>query len=659
MVQGDGIVYDELFPLLTLLAKQQQTINRSLPNFTTGETPLFEGRAFVDLLQMHGCSLVQTLAGSRFGVTVDHTPPCTPMHTQLAVAVHIYQAHDGRVLLAVDTGDTKTQGNIRYSITVQQGSAAPEVVLYSGAGFTGETIDLPSPGWYRYLDPLVVGSVYVPFGRSVSLYTTCNSDPCGGVSLHLCSSVSEMGALPIHTAGLVGEVRSAVVGGTGTHAALVLDVPQFAPLSLRPFPVQTNPLVPIHWFDASITGSMHREGLYITDVAPGDPVNLWTYAGGPSSTCPAVAGAVKPTYQPSRYLLPAVLFTDDADRLSVDLRDNNTPRMVNTTVFLVIDISNLLNSGVILPSVGSNQTTTTAGSIQLEVRKDHTLYLYQYPYQYHINDPTAGNAITTTTTYTAHNTIMVIAFGIVEQTGSLTLSLYCHDTSGPATMVYTGTSQDIAQTAQEWITHLVIGAAGVSLHELRVHPGSMQTNDIAMIMTHLQTKWSTPEIFMPNRDLSWAWYDFADPTLMLSDHSGVSMAVNHNDNVQYVKDKSGNNRDMSNVIAHASYVDGRHPMASNNKHVLGLQVGTSATESLQYQLTSNSPNQMSRLLVFRTQARHSSYTVHPSTTDNSSYLLNNIGRSRDMFGRGLPHQKEVKILYDEPLHGNLAVSYAS
>ena len=38
-----------------------------------------------------------------------------------------------------------------------------------------------------------------------------------------------------------------------------------------------------------------------------------------------------------------------------------------------------------------------------------------------------------------------------------------------------------------------------------------------------------------------------------SDHSGVSMGVNDNDNVQYVKDKSGNNRDMSNDIAHASY----------------------------------------------------------------------------------------------------------
>ena len=151
----------------------------------------------------------------------------------------ISQAHDGRVFLAVDTGDTKTQGNIRYSIMVQQGAAPEVVVLYSGAGSTRETIELPSPRWYRYLDPnLVVGSVYVPFGRSVSLYTTGNSDPSGGVSLHLSSSVSDMGALTTNTAGLVGEVRSAVVG-TGTDAALV---PQFAPLLLRPFSIDTNPV---------------------------------------------------------------------------------------------------------------------------------------------------------------------------------------------------------------------------------------------------------------------------------------------------------------------------------------------------------------------------------------------------------------------------------
>ena len=307
---------------------------------------------------------------------------------------------------------------------------------------------------------------------------------------------------------------------------------------------------------------------------------------------------MKPTYQPNEYGLPAVLFTDDAERLSVDLRGNNTPRMVNTTVFLVIDISNLVNSGVVLQSVGSNQTTKTAGSIWLEMRKVQTLHLYQYPYQYHINDPTAGDAIKTTTTYTAHNTIMVIAFCVMEQTGSLTLSLYYHATSGPA--VYTGTSPDIAQIAQEWITHLVIGAAGVNLHALRVHPGFMQTNDIAMTMTHLQNKWSTPEMFMPNRDLMWAWYDFADPTLMSSDQSRVSMGVIHNDNVQYVKDKLRNNRDMSNVIAHASYVDRGDPMAINNKGILQLQVGTSVTESLQYQLTNNPTNQMSRLLVFPT-----------------------------------------------------------
>ena len=224
--------------------------------------------------------------------------------------------------------------------------------------------------------------------------------------------------------------------------------------------------------------------------------------------------------------------------------------MVNTNVFLVIDISNLVNNGVVLRSVGSNETTTTAGSIQLEVKRDQTLHLYQCPYQDHIDDATTGNAITTTTTYTAHNTIMVIAFRVMEQTGSLTLSLYYHDTSGPA--VYTDTFPDIAQTAQEWITHLVIGAVAVGLHELRVHPGSMQTNDTAMTMTHLQTKWSTPETFMPNRDLMLAWYDFADPDLMLSDHSGVSMDVNHNDNIQYVREKSGINRDMSNDIAHTS-----------------------------------------------------------------------------------------------------------
>ena len=333
------------------------------------------------------------------------------------------------------------------------------------------------------------------------------------------------------------------------------------------------------------------------------------------------------------------------------------PACLNTTVFLVIDISNLVNNGVVLQSDGSNQTMT-AGSIRLEVKRDQTLHLYQYPYRDHIDDPTAGDAITTTTTYTVpYHTIMVIAFRIMEQTGSLTLSLYYHDTSGPA--VYTDIFPNIAQTAQQWITHLVIGAAGVGLHELRVHPGSMQTNDIAMTMTHLQTKWSTPEIFIPNRDLMWAWYDFADPTLMSSDHSGVSMGVNHNNNVQYVKHKSGNNRDISNDIAHASYVDGGHRMAINNKGVLRLQVGTSVTESLQYQLTNNPPNQMSRLLVFRTQTRGSSYSVHPSTTNASSHLLNGIRRTRDVFPRNLPPESEVTVLYDEPLNGNLAVSYAS
>ena len=121
----------------------------------------------------------------------------------------------------------------------------------------GRPLNYLHPGGTRYLDPRVAGSVYVPFGRSVSLYTTGISDPSGGVTLHLCSSVSAMGALPIDTAGLVGEVRSAVVG-TSTDAALV---PQFVPLPLQPVPVDTNPLVPIHWFDVSITGSMHREGV--------------------------------------------------------------------------------------------------------------------------------------------------------------------------------------------------------------------------------------------------------------------------------------------------------------------------------------------------------------------------------------------------------------
>ena len=153
----------------------------------------------------------------------------------------------------------------------------------------------------------------------------------------------------------------------------------------------------------------------------------------------------------------------------------------------------------------------------------------------------------------------------------------------------------------------------------------------------------------------WAWYDFADSALMLSDHSGVSMGVNGNDNVQYVKDKSGNNRDMSNDIAHASHVDGGHRMAINNEGVLRLQVGTSVTESLQYELTNNPPNQMSRLLVFRTQTRGLSYSVHPSTTNASSSLLNKSRRTRDVFARNLPNESEVTMLYDEPLNGNLAV----
>ena len=89
-IEGDGTVYDELIPLLTLLAKRQQTINRSLATFTTGETPLFEGRAFVDLLQMHGSSLVQALAGSRFRVTVEeHTPTRCNAHPARGCGGHV------------------------------------------------------------------------------------------------------------------------------------------------------------------------------------------------------------------------------------------------------------------------------------------------------------------------------------------------------------------------------------------------------------------------------------------------------------------------------------------------------------------------------------------------------------------------------------------
>ena len=97
-------------------------------------------------------------------------------------------------------------------------------------------------------------------------------------------------------------------------------------------------------------------------------------------------------------------------------------------------------------------------------------------------------------------------------------------------------------------------------------------------------------------------------------------------------------------------------MAINNKGVLRLHVRTPAHDSLRYRLTSNPPNQMSHLPVVRTQAHRSSYAVHPSTTHSRSYLLNNIGRSQDVFGRGLPHEGEVTILYDEPVYGNLAVS---
>ena len=80
---------------------------------------------------------------------------------------------------------------------------------------------------------------------------------------------------------------------------------------------------------------------------------------------------------------------------------------------------------------------------------------------------------------------------------------------------------------------------------------------------------------------------------------------------------------------------------------------------VRYPLTSNPPNQMSRLLVFRTQTRSSSYSVLPSTTNTSSHLLNKSRRTQDVFARNLPPESEVTVLYDEPLNGNLAVSYAS
>ena len=85
-----------------------------------------------------------------------------------------------------------------------------------------------------------------------------------------------MDALPIDTAGLVGAVWSAVVGANGTDAAANLGVPLLSPLSLRPFPVHTDPLVPIHWFDASVGDSMYRESFHITDVGRVDRVKLWT-----------------------------------------------------------------------------------------------------------------------------------------------------------------------------------------------------------------------------------------------------------------------------------------------------------------------------------------------------------------------------------------------
>ena len=43
----------------------------------------------------------------------------------------------------------------------------------------------------------------------------------------------------------------------------------------------------------------------------------------------------------------------------------------------------------------------------------------------------------------------------------------------------------------------------------------------------------------------------------------------------------------------------------------------------------------------------------------SSHLLNESGTTRDVFARNLPPESEVTVLYDEPLNGNLAVSYGS
>ena len=663
LVDGDGVVYGGFVPLLTLLAKRQRVINQTVPKTAVGEIALIDGYAFVDIYQTHGSDLVQTLTGEAFGVAVRHIPPTPTTGLQLAITTDVCQAYDGRVFLILDTGSNETQGSIHYSIAVGAGGSAPRATLYSGVGFTGTAIDLDSPGWYRDLGPLTVGSVYVPFGRSVSLYATGDSgplDPSGVVlpPLHLHSSVSDLGALPVDTYWLTwGAVRSAVVGAGGTGAVPIPGAASVAPLSLRPFPVDVDPRVPIHWLDAWASGTLLSNRASRAVVArDGDPVDLWEYAGGPSSTWPAVAtGATKPVYHISKLdRLPAVSFPDDTTRLLLDLRGNNTPRMVNTTVFLVVDASGMVNDGVLLGSVGTGEVVVP-GSLRLEARLHQTLHLYQSSDSNQLPD----NAITTNRTTSTPDTRMVIAFRVTEQAGDLTLTLYDYDTSNPQTLLYQGvTPREFARAAHANVTHLQIGAAGVHIHELRVYPASLETNDVAAVMTQLQSKWP---VSIPKRDLTWAWYDFADPMRMSSDETGASLGVNHNDNVRFVKDKSGNGRNMSNTINHAYYVDGSHPLAINSTGVLRLEVGPAISDLLRYALATNAPTQMSRLLVFRTQSFGSSYSIHPSTTDSRSHLLDSQRRTRDVFASDLPSPdpNQGPQFYDEPLNNKLVVSYAS
>ena len=667
LVDGDGVVYGGFIPLLTLLAKRQRVINQTVPKTAVGEIALIDGYAFVDIYQTHGSDLVQTLTGEAFGVAVRHIPPTPTTGLQLAITTDVCQAYDGRVFLIFDTGSTETQGSIHYSIAVEAGGSAPRATLYSGVGFTGTATVLDSPGWYRDLGPLTVGSVYVPFGRSVSLYATGDSgpsDPSGVVlpPLHLHSSVSDLGALPVDTFWLAGAVRSAVVGAGGTGAVPIPGVASLAPLSLRPFPVDVDPRVPIHWLDAWVSGTLLSDRASRAVVASdGDPVDLWEYAGGPSSTWPAVAtGAAKPVISQFDGL-PAVSFPDDTTRLLLDLRGNNTPRMVNTTVFLVVDASGMANDGVLLESVGTKRAVTVPGSLRLEARLNQTSDSNQTLHLYQSSDSNQlpGNAITTNRTSLTPDFRMVIAFRVTEQAGDLTLTLYDYDTSNPQTLLYQGgTPGEFARAAHANVTHLQIGAAGVHIHELRVYPASLETDDVAAIMTQLRSKWPVP---VPKADLMWAWYDFADPTRMSSDAIGASLGVNHNDNVRFVEDKSGNGRNMSNTINHAYYVDGSHPLAINSTGVLRLEVGPAISDTLRYALATNAPTQMSRLLVFRTQSFGSSYSIHPSTTDTRSHLLDSQRRTRDVFASDLPQydRNQSPQFYDEPLNNKLVVSYAS